>query len=59
MKAKTVMDVKESKQPGPAPRNSWHTAIPFIFFAAIAGMFLFGLQTGDPSKLPSALIGKQ
>jgi cytochrome c biogenesis protein CcmG/thiol:disulfide interchange protein DsbE len=31
---------------------------PLLIFAAIAGMFAFALQKGDPSKLPSALIGK-
>lgn len=33
-------------------------AVPLLVFAALAGLFLFGLRTGDPSKLPSALIGK-
>ena len=33
-------------------------ALPLIIFAAIAALFYFGLITGDPSKLPSALIGK-
>jgi len=32
--------------------------MPVIIFAAIAGMFGFALRSGDPSKLPSALIGK-
>lgn len=40
------------------PRFSWGMALPLIFFAGLAGLFFFGLQTGDPSKLPSALIGK-
>lgn len=31
---------------------------PVIIFAALVGLFAFALQTGDPSKLPSALIGK-
>jgi cytochrome c biogenesis protein CcmG/thiol:disulfide interchange protein DsbE len=29
-----------------------------IVFAGLALLFAFALQTGDPSKLPSALIGK-
>ncbi len=33
-------------------------ALPLIIFAAIAALFYFGLIAGDPSKLPSALIGK-
>jgi cytochrome c biogenesis protein CcmG/thiol:disulfide interchange protein DsbE len=39
-------------------RFSWRMALPLAFFCALAGLFIFGLQTGDPSKLPSALIGK-
>jgi cytochrome c biogenesis protein CcmG, thiol:disulfide interchange protein DsbE len=31
---------------------------PLAVFAVIAGVFAFALRTGDPSKLPSALIGK-
>ncbi|MGI9569495.1 MAG: DsbE family thiol:disulfide interchange protein [Desulfobulbia bacterium] len=32
--------------------------LPVLIFAAIATVFLFSLNSGDPSKLPSALIGK-
>jgi cytochrome c biogenesis protein CcmG, thiol:disulfide interchange protein DsbE len=32
---------------------------PLAIFALFAVVFAFGLSTGDPSKLPSALIGKQ
>ncbi len=31
---------------------------PLLIFGALVGLFAFALQTGDPSKLPSALIGK-
>jgi cytochrome c biogenesis protein CcmG/thiol:disulfide interchange protein DsbE len=31
---------------------------PLAIFCALAGMFAFALRSGDPSKLPSALIGK-
>lgn len=31
---------------------------PVAVFAAIAAMFAYALRTGDPSKLPSALIGR-
>ncbi|MGE0767249.1 MAG: DsbE family thiol:disulfide interchange protein [Hyphomicrobiaceae bacterium] len=31
---------------------------PVVIFAAVAGLFLVALQKGDPSKLPSALIGR-
>ena len=32
--------------------------LPLLVFAALAGLFWFALQGGDPSTLPSALIGK-
>ncbi len=31
---------------------------PLVIFAGIVGLFLLALFAGDPSKLPSALIGK-
>ena len=45
---------------GPDPRRSsiaW-VLVPVIVFAALVAVFGFALMTGDPSKLPSALIGK-
>jgi cytochrome c biogenesis protein CcmG, thiol:disulfide interchange protein DsbE len=33
-------------------------AAPALIFAAVAALFAFALTSGDPSKLPSALIGK-
>lgn len=39
-------------------RFSWGMVLPLAVFAALAALFFFGLQTGDPSKLPSALLGK-
>ena len=32
--------------------------VPVAMFAAVTGLFAVALRTGDPSKLPSALIGK-
>lgn len=32
--------------------------LPLIVFAGLAVLFFVGLQEGDPSRLPSALIGK-
>lgn len=32
--------------------------LPLILFIGLATLFYFGLGAGDPSKLPSALIGK-
>jgi cytochrome c biogenesis protein CcmG/thiol:disulfide interchange protein DsbE len=41
----------------PAARR-FGVALPLIIFAALAGLFWYALHTGDPSRLPSALIGK-
>lgn len=43
---------------GVLPRRRGAVLAPLLVFAAIAGMFAFALRTGDPSKLPSALIGR-
>ena len=42
----------------PSPRRLWLMALPLVAFAALAALFWFGLQAGDPSKIPSALIGR-
>lgn len=39
-------------------RSRWAVALPLLIFAGLAGLFLYALRTGDPSKLPSAMIGK-
>jgi cytochrome c biogenesis protein CcmG/thiol:disulfide interchange protein DsbE len=39
-------------------RRSWLVALPVIAFAMLAGLFWFRLGTGDPSRIPSALIGR-
>jgi len=39
------------------PRNVL-VLLPLVVFLALAGLFLYRLGTGDPSRLPSALIGK-
>ena len=36
----------------------WVVALPLIGFVALAGLFLVRLYGGDPSKIPSALIGR-
>ena len=43
-----------------APRQSrrWLVALPLLGFIALAGLFLLRLHGGDPSKIPSALIGR-
>lgn len=48
----------DARPPPAAKRNlSWVIA-PLVIFGALVAVFAFALQTGDPSKLPSALIGK-
>ena len=39
-------------------RRSWLVALPLIFFITLAALFWFRLGSGDPSKIPSALIGR-
>jgi cytochrome c biogenesis protein CcmG/thiol:disulfide interchange protein DsbE len=39
-------------------RRSWLVALPLLFFIALAAIFLARLYSGDPSRIPSALIGR-
>ena len=39
-------------------RRSWLVALPLLGFVALAALFWFRLGGGDPSKIPSALIGR-
>ena len=42
-----------------APRRRWWlVSLPLVIFAALLALFLFRLGAGDPSRLPSVLIGK-
>lgn len=41
----------------PSRGRFWMLA-PVVIFAMLAGLFMVGLQSGDPSRLPSALVGK-
>jgi cytochrome c biogenesis protein CcmG/thiol:disulfide interchange protein DsbE len=38
-------------------RRSWLMALPLVAFLALAALFWFRLGDGDPSRIPSALIG--
>jgi cytochrome c biogenesis protein CcmG/thiol:disulfide interchange protein DsbE len=38
-------------------RRSWLMALPLIVFVALAALFWLRLGDGDPSRIPSALIG--
>ena len=39
-------------------RRAWLMALPLIAFVALAALFWFRLGDGDPSRIPSALIGR-
>jgi cytochrome c biogenesis protein CcmG, thiol:disulfide interchange protein DsbE len=44
--------------PNDGARSSrWLVALPLVIFAALAAIFWFRLGGGDPSRIPSALIG--
>jgi cytochrome c biogenesis protein CcmG/thiol:disulfide interchange protein DsbE len=40
------------------PMRRFGLALPLLLFAVLAGLFWYALYGGDPSRLPSALIGK-
>ena len=44
--------------PAPSPLRRWGPALPLLVFAVLAGLFWFALHAGDPSLLPSPMIGK-
>ena len=41
----------------PPPRRPVLMALPLLLFASLAGLFWLRLGSGDPSRIPSALIG--
>src|SRR6202165_5209012 len=55
--------MSEPQTSGAAPQHrswirSWPMALPLVAFAALAAVFWFRLGSGDPSRIPSALIGR-
>ena len=46
-----------SESAKPAARRRLIVLLPLAIFLALAGLFLFRLGSGDPSRLPSVLIG--
>ena len=42
----------------PKPRRGLLAFVPVLIFVGLATAFVFALRAGDPSKLPSALVGK-
>jgi cytochrome c biogenesis protein CcmG/thiol:disulfide interchange protein DsbE len=53
-----MTDAPEIEKAPPRRRRGFGVLAPVLVFAALAGLFAYALKTGDPSKLPSALIGK-
>ncbi len=51
------MSATPSETPRMNRRSIW-MLLPLIVFLGLAGLFYVGLLEGDPSRLPSALIGK-
>jgi len=47
-----------SEEPAPAKRRRLIVFLPLVLFAGLAALFLFRLGAGDPSRLPSVLIGR-
>ena len=47
----------ETTKPNPSRRRGM-AFLPLLLFAALAGLFWYALHGGDPSRLPSAMIGK-
>jgi cytochrome c biogenesis protein CcmG/thiol:disulfide interchange protein DsbE len=46
-------------QPAPADsRRRWAPVIPLIVFGGLAALFFLRLGSGDPARIPSALIGQ-
>ncbi len=51
------MSIVAAKETAPARRRIF-VLVPLIVFLALAALFFFRLGAGDPSKIPSALIGR-
>lgn len=49
-----------ASSPAPKPRRrAWLVALPLVVFLALAALFFSRLETGgDPSRVPSALVGR-
>jgi cytochrome c biogenesis protein CcmG/thiol:disulfide interchange protein DsbE len=50
--------MSETSNDAAPPTSRWLMALPLIAFAALAALFWFRLGSGDPSRIPSALIGR-
>jgi cytochrome c biogenesis protein CcmG, thiol:disulfide interchange protein DsbE len=48
----------DTRSPAASPRRrTWIVLLPLAVFLALAALFFFRLGSGDPSRVPSALIG--
>ena len=50
--------IEPKTEPKSEPKRRLLVLLPLVVFLALAALFLFRLGAGDPSKLPSALIGR-
>ncbi|WP_407149740.1 DsbE family thiol:disulfide interchange protein [Bradyrhizobium sp. ORS 86] len=50
--------MSEQATDSPPQGRRWLVALPLIIFLGLAGLFLLRLYGDDPSKIPSALIGR-
>ena len=41
-----------------SPRRRWLTVLPLLVFGGLAALFFLRLGSGDPAKIPSALLGR-
>ncbi len=62
-KTKIGIDMIDGTETAPTtasakPRSRRLMLLPLLVFTFVAGMFALALRKGDPSKLPSAFIGK-
>ena len=50
--------VEKPERPEPPQRRTLMLLLPLALFGILAALFGYALRTADPSKLPSALIGR-
>jgi cytochrome c biogenesis protein CcmG/thiol:disulfide interchange protein DsbE len=50
--------VNDTPSPGARGKRNLLVMLPLVAFIALTGLFLYRLGAGDPSRLPSALIGR-
>ena len=47
-----------SQETASGRKSTWFWFVPLAIFLAVSGAFFYALRSGDPSTLPSVLIGK-